>query len=401
MERPLRVLLITDWMPSPGGAEEHATLVRDGLKAAGDEVRMLTSSAGSAAAGAADFVAYGTEHPAAQTVLQIVNPFAARACRTAVRVFRPDVALVQLFAYHLSPAVLWPLTDVPTALLVVDYKIVCPLGSKLLPDGRICEQRAGLVCWRSGCLSLPHWLRDEMRYAAIRPAVRRATSVLACSRHVQQVLGANGIESEHITLPVAPPSDGFVRRPADHPAFVFCGRLSVEKGVPLLIRAFARLLSRSPHAQLKIVGDGPLRRQIEGDVASLGLKDTVTFTGWLDAEGVERELANAWALVAPSTWAEPFGLVVPEAIVRGVPVIASAAGGFAETVVPEVSGLLFPSGDESALYDAMVRVADGELFPWHRLPEAVVANARITFGIEGHIGRLRAALQRIARRDGS
>ena len=105
----------------------YASTVRAGLTAAGDEVRLLTSSAGSAADGTADFVAYGTENTAAQTVLQVVNPFAQWRTRAAVRAFRPDVALVHLFAYHLSPAALWPLGDVPTAMMVLDYKVVCPL----------------------------------------------------------------------------------------------------------------------------------------------------------------------------------------------------------------------------------------------------------------------------------
>ena len=64
--------------------------------------------------------------------------------QAAARQFSPNVVLVHLFAYHLSPAVLWPLGQIPTVMMVLDYKVVCPLGSKLLPDARICEQRAGL-----------------------------------------------------------------------------------------------------------------------------------------------------------------------------------------------------------------------------------------------------------------
>jgi hypothetical protein len=100
--------------------------------------------------------------------LQIVNPFAVAAVRRIVRDFKPDAALVNHFAFHLSPAVLSALHPVPTVLSTMDYKAVCPIGSKLLPDGTICHQPAGLVCWRGGCVSLPHWLRDQPRYALIR-----------------------------------------------------------------------------------------------------------------------------------------------------------------------------------------------------------------------------------------
>jgi glycosyltransferase involved in cell wall biosynthesis len=392
MSKRLRVLLVTDWMPRPGGAEAYASLIRAGLTAAGDNVRLLTSGAGSAGHGTADFVAYGTTRRAAQVGLQIANPFATYQAWAAVRSFQPDVALVHLFAYHLSPAVLWPLRSLPTVMMVLDYKIICPLGSKLLPTGEMCAQHPGTICWQAGCLSLPHWLRDSIRYVGIGRAVRQSDLVLACSRHMQRELGAHGIASEALTLPVVEHGPAFERKPSRDPHFVFCGRLSVEKGVPLLVRAFARLHAHIPLARLTIVGDGPLRNEVESAVLARDLHDAVTFTGWLDPAGVERQLETAWALVAPSVWAEPLGMVGPEAVIRSVPVIASSVGGFAETIEEEVSGLLFPNGDELALHRALERVATGTAFPSHLLDPDVVARATRSFSIERHIVNLRAHL---------
>ncbi len=394
---PLRVLMITDWMPSHGGAEVYAQAVRAGLSAAGDEVRLLTSSAGSAADGTADFVAFGTERQALQFVLQVVNPFAIRTSQAAARQFSPNVVLVQLFAYHLSPAVLWPLGQIPTVMMVLDYKVICPLGSKLLPDARICEQRAGLICWQSGCLTFPHWLRDQARYALIKPVVKRANLVLACSRHLQRELRSNGIDSTHLPFPVPARGASFSRRPAPHPEFMFSGRLSVEKGVPLLVRAFARLQPQMPHARLMIVGDGPLRREIQALIEAHNLTQSITVTGWLDQAGVERRLETAWALVAPALWAEPFGQVAPEAIIRGVPVVASRTGGLSESVADGISGLIVPNGDEEALHHALRRIATREAFPTHSIDPAVVAQAAHTFDVSHHVTLLRTHLQRVAR----
>ena len=73
-------------------------------------------------------------------------------------------------------------------------------------------------------------------------------------------------------------------------------------------------------------------------------------------------------------WAEPLGLVGPEAVIRSVPVIASSTGGFAETIEDAVSGLLVPNGDELALHRALERVATGTAFPSHLLdPESSLA----------------------------
>lgn len=392
----MRVLLITDWLPGVGGAERYITGVRDGLRAAGDEVRLLTSSVGTAGDGSADYRAFGSESIAAKLVLQIVNPFAMAAVRGALRDFRPDVVFVNMYEHQLSPAVLGRLRGVPTVLTVTDYKGICPISSKLLPSGRLCHERAGVVCWRSGCVSLPHWLRDQPRYALIRSGRRHVRRVLACSRWVQRELAFNGVEAEHLTLPVPAPGPDFRRVPAAQPMFVFCGRLDHTKGVPMLLQAFARLRSAVPTALLRIVGEGPQRELLERLVQGLGLRDIVTFRGWVPPSEVEHELADAWALVAPSLWAEPLGLVALEAIVRGIPVIASAAGGLGEIVEHGASGLLFPNGDEAGLALQLAAVASGRAFPTHALSDAVVRRTAETHSPERHIERLRRIFTMLA-----
>jgi glycosyltransferase involved in cell wall biosynthesis len=377
------------------------TSVRDGLRAAGDEVRLMTSNAGSAADGTADYQAYGTEGVAAQTVLQVANPFAVFTLRSAVRDFRPDAVLVNMFEYFLSPAILGQLRDLPSVLSVTDYKGICPVGSKLLPGGSLCQVRAGVVCWRSGCVSLPHWLRDQPRYALIRAGRRHFARVLACSRWVQRELALNHVESDHLTLPVAEPGPGFRRAPASEPLFVYTGRLDVNKGLVLLLRAFARLRVAVPSARLRIVGTGSQGPLLEQLVVTLGLNGAVDFRGWVAPADVEQELSDAWAAVVPSLWAEPLGLVAAEAIVRGVPVIASASGGLGEIVEHGISGLLFPNGDEEELVRHLSAIALGDAFPNHTLADAVVERAREFHSLMRHVEQLRRIFEELLRREGS
>lgn len=393
----MRVLLITDWNPLHGGAEAYIAWLRAGLARAGDEVRLLTSSTGSAGDGSADYVVYGTQRIASQVILQIVNPFAVTGVRRALRTFRPDVAYVNMFALYLSPAIFSALRDVPTVLGVSDYKCVCPMGSKLLPGGSICTEPAGWICFRAGCVSLPHWIRDRPRYALLGSAVERVDRVLACSHWMQRELARYGILSECVTQPVPPPGATFRRAPASAPLFVYVGRLEVEKGVETLLRAFARVREDAPGAHLRIVGRGSQRPLLEQLATTLGLNAAVTFTGWLNPEQVERHLSDAWALVAPSLWAEPLGFVAIEAIVRGVPVIASASGGFAETVEHGVSGLLFPNGDEGALAVRMLDVAHGRHFDGHAVPLDVVKAMTERHDVERHVTRVRAIFREVAR----
>ena len=390
----MRVLMILDWNRGQGGAEAHALALRDGLRAAGDDVRLLTSSAGSAGDGQADYVAFGTENPAAQALLQIANPFAVSAVRRAVSAFNPDVVWVNMFAHHLSPAAVLALAGRPMVLLVSDYKLICPIGSKLRPDGSECTAPAGRICLTAGCTGAAHWLRDRPRYALMRAAARRARRVMACSDWVTGRLAAEaGIAAETLHLPTPPPDPTFVRRPAPHPTFLYFGRLDREKGVDLLIRAFARLHVMRPDARLRVVGRGPERVALEALAVRLRVSAAVAFEGWMSREQLDGPLAEAWATVAPSTWAEPQGLVAIEAIVRGVPPIVSASGGLVEIVDDRVNGLHFPPGDEDALLDRLERVASGRAFAGPTLPYDVVETARRRFAPARHIERIRAVFR--------
>jgi glycosyltransferase involved in cell wall biosynthesis len=85
----------------------------------------------------------------------------------------------------------------------------------------------------------------------------------------------------------------------------------------------------------------------------LGVHDRVTFTGWLDAEQLARELAEASVVAIPSLWPEPFGMVGIEAFAAGRPVVASATGGVEDWLEDGRSGLCVPAGDVRALAGAL------------------------------------------------
>ncbi len=392
----MRVLMVTDWNRGQGGAEAYAGWLRKGLSEAGDQVRLLTSSAGTMGEGTAEYVAYGSERIVAQTFLQIANPFAIHRVRGALAEFRPTVVVVNMFAHHLSPAILHAIGSVPLVLLVSDYKCICPIGSKLLPDNRICNVRPGWGCHTSGCVSLPHWVRDQPRYALLRSGISKARVVVSCSEWVRSALLSEGIESECVYLPVPAAGADYRRQPSEHPVFLYCGRLDREKGVDDLIRAFAELSRECPEARLRIAGRGPEHSSLVSLASELGMSDAVSFPGWLEPRDVEKELSRAWALVAPSLWAEPLGLVALEAIIRGVPVIATSSGGFSETVREGVSGFLVPNGDFRMLADRMKVVASRRAFPDQRVPKTEVDQMRQRHDIHRHIVRMREIFARAA-----
>ena len=388
----MRLLFLQDWNLLHGGAERFALDLREALHGAGDEVCLLTADVSPEARAIADVLAPASEHAAAKSLLQVHNPFAAAAVRRAVARFQPDVALVNMFALYLSPSAVTALGRIPYVLLISDYKCICPLGHRLLPDRSICHHPRGVACLRQGCLSLPHWTRDQLRYWRIDRVVRNAAAVVTCSDALQRSLAEQGIESRRIHLfsratePIGP------RRPAAQPQFLFLGRLDVEKGVDQLIRAFAACRATVPGCRLRLAGRGAMQGQLEWLAAELGVRDGVDFLGWCDADAVDAELSHAWALVAPSRWPEPFGLVALEAIFRGVPAIVTDAGGFAEVVEHGVTGVTVARDDVDALARALADVATGRRFPERSLAPDAVAHARRQFGPQRFLAEFREIL---------
>ncbi len=392
----MRTLLVNDWTETGGGVERYVTEMLAALRTAGDDVCLLAAGVGDASA-AADELVRTSDNPAAQAFLQIVNPFAVRGARKVVRSFRPDVALVSMFEMRLSPAVVAALQPIPVVLNVAYYKPICPTGLKLLPDGCICTRTAGRACVQSGCVGNAHWLRDRPRYALIGRAVRGAASVVTCSEHMRARLARAGIVAQHSPWPTGPVPPGFERAPADEPVLVYAGRLAPEKGVLELVHAFARLPAESgARARLEIIGDGPLRRRLEAEIVAVGLDDRVSVRGWAGPDELDRQLARAWAVVIPSVWEEPLGLVALEAIVRGVPVVATGSGGLVEIVEHGRTGLLVPPGAPDRLTAALREIVSGAAFPERRVdPDAAAALAR-RHDPATHVAWLRDVLTRAA-----
>ncbi len=162
-------------------------------------------------------------------------------------------------------------------------------------------------------------------------------------RGEQVALIPNGITLEGASETAAKKIDGY--------QFVHVARFSPEKDHNLLVRAFHRVSRELPEARLVLVGDGPLHVAVEQQVQALDLADKVTFMGL--RRDVPEILAASHCFVLSSRW-ELQPITILEAMRAGLPVIATAVGGVADTVADGLSGLLVKPGDEAGLADAML-----------------------------------------------
>ena len=133
---------------------------------------------------------------------------------------------------------------------------------------------------------------------------------------------------------------------------VTIGRLCEQKGHLLLIEAAAQLHAHDVAFELIIVGDGPLRGELERLIDQFGLENHVSITGFLDNHGVRREIEAARALVM-SSFAEGLPVVIMEAMALARPVISTYVAGIPELVEPGRNGWLVPAGAVEPLVAAM------------------------------------------------
>ena len=136
-------------------------------------------------------------------------------------------------------------------------------------------------------------------------------------------------------------------------------------------------------------------RELEAFIQEKGLTQYVTFHGKVPQDELIKNYDCSDIMLIPSLWKEPFGLVVAEAMARGLPVIASNIGGPTEIITRGVDGLLVEPGDERALVSAISQLLDDPAM-CKRLAQAARATVRERFMIEKNTKRVEQHLLRIA-----
>lgn len=134
---------------------------------------------------------------------------------------------------------------------------------------------------------------------------------------------------------------------------LYVGRMSKEKNLKLLLKAFPKIAAARNNVGLIMVGDGPYLPGIRKALAG----SPVVFTGYLEGEDLAQAYASADIFVFPST-TDTLGNVVLEAQASGLPVIVTEKGGPKENMVPDQTGFIFPSESPDALVDRILLLTD-------------------------------------------
>ena len=321
--------------------------------------------------------AWGTVKGAASTPW---NPFSATAVRRAVERFRPDVVHVHNTFPLLSPAIFSAIGHRAARVLTLhNYRLYCPAAIPMR-NGKVCtrclDERRVWPALRNGCyrgsrLATLPLAASVALHRALGTWQRQMDAFIALTSFQKERMVHAGLPAERVHVkpnffPGNPPVVPWQER---RDAVVFAGRLSPEKGVECLVRAWRQWGREAP--ELRILGDGPLAgrlRRMAGDGAP------VRFLGQLGAEEAQAEIGRARLLVLPSECFEGFPMVIREAFALGTPVAVSDIGPLPSIVEEGKNGVVFRPGDAGSLL-AAVRNA----WAHQERLEAMGRGARATF----------------------
>jgi len=289
--------------------------------------------------------------------------------------FAPDVVHVHNLV---NPAALEWAASRPNALLTVqDHRFFCPTRGKWTLGGEVCRRPMSReVC--AACFEDQAYFRGIHALTERRLLAARRLPLTVLSRYMREELVAAGVPPRRVH--VVPP---WVHRldpgaaPSGPPCVLFVGRLVEAKGVRQAVAAWRRSGVDLP---LVLAGTGPLRAELTAR-AERGGGPEIEVLGWIERDRLSGLYRRARALLLPSRWQEPFGIVGLEALSFGVPVVAWESGGVSEW---HPGPGLVPWGDLEALARA--------------LADAVHRRVAVSppFGRDEAIGRLLAVYGRVA-----
>jgi glycosyltransferase involved in cell wall biosynthesis len=169
--------------------------------------------------------------------------------------------------------------------------------------------------------------------------------------------------------------------------FVCVGRLCAEKGQLDLVHAFAKARAGAPDIKLSLIGDGPMRSEIENAIRNHGLADSIFLQGWKSPSDVRAAILGARAFVLPS-YAEGLPVSIMEALTLKRPVISTYIAGIPELVGDSVCGWLVPAGDVDALARALTDAAQSDDTLLRQMGEAGFRRATARHDIDIEAGKL-------------
>lgn len=283
---------------------------------------------------------------------------------------------------------------IPIILSIHDYRLHCPVCNFSRRDNRICEKCSGRKYYncilgncspngilRSIAISVESYLRDLL--LPFSKYVNQFIFVSDFSRRKFFQIDANLFKSCSMIYnfteinELSTENEGY---------FLFFGRLTKDKGLLTLLKAF-RLL---PNAKLKILGEGPLKNLLTEQCP-----DNVELLGFKSGAELNEIIRKAYFVVVPSEWYENNPMSIVESFAAGKPVIGSDIGGISELIIDGINGYKFTVGDHTSLQKKLLISQNLTDSGYKQISEAAFNFAKNNFSKEVHYNKLLATYVRV------
>ena len=313
----------------------------------------------------------------------IYSPEAKRNFQALCEEFRPDVVHLNNVHRQITLSILdapyLKEHHVPVFYTAHDYVTICPGYLMLDGEGRVCdaclEDGKYRHCIENRCVK---GSRAKSALAALEASFNRShhsneriDRVIAPSRFMRSKLIEGGWPEGKVLALQNFADDAILARASgvagdvtdrESPYLLFFGRLSAEKGVDVLLRAFDAAAPSLPRdMRLIVVGDGPDAAEFRELAASLDSASRIEFAGYQTGDALQTYVERASLAIASSRWRENMPYSIVEAFAAGTPVVGTRIGGIPELVADGVTGFTCEPGDAATMADAMVRGAEAFL----------------------------------------
>lgn len=384
----MKVILVNKFHFRKGGSETYYFDVAEGLRRLGHEVHFFAMEGpdnepcedGDLFVSAKDYngpTGLGQKMSAATSL--IYSKEARRKFQELCERVRPDVVHMNLVHRQITLSILdAPYIKehkVPVVFTSHDYILVCPSYVMLDGRGEVCDACLGgrfVNCLKRKCVkgstAKSGMAFAEAEFLKLTGAYKKIDRIIAPSGFMRDKLVEGGFPPEQAVHMqnfakdevLASARDGADRTDWDNPYLLFFGRLSKEKGVDVLVEAFAKAMPQLPgNLRLVIAGDGPERPAIEERLAGMAHEDAarIELVGFQAGEDMRKYAERASLAIASSRCRENMPYSIVEAFALGTPVVGTDIGGIPELVREGTTGFLAEPGDAASLSEAIIRAS--------------------------------------------
>ncbi|KKP67397.1 MAG: hypothetical protein UR66_C0014G0020 [Candidatus Moranbacteria bacterium GW2011_GWE1_35_17] len=279
------------------------------------------------------------------------NRQAIKALKEIILNNRPDIVHVHNISHHFSPAILkvFKKYNIPVIMTVHDYKIICP-NYKLFNSKGICEKCIGgkyYQCALNKCIKDSYLASFVMMLESYWAKWKRYYDLIdifiAPSHFMRNTLISSGINSKKVVyLPNFLKNNDLSlddEKINEEKYILSFGRLSKEKGIDCLIKAFDNIGDND--TSLKIAGEGPASAELKELTKKLGLEKKVDFIGYKSEKELRKIIIGAQFVVVPSLWYENAPYTILESYAFRKAVLGAKTGGISELIKENETGFTF------------------------------------------------------------